>query len=136
MQRAEAATQSCSQYKVFYISSKFTGEDLCRSVISIKFLCKFIEITLQHGCLHVNLMHIFRTSYPQNTSGWLLLNVQLDASQNTTTGVTMRQKLLQKIYVYEQWIESDRMIFVNFLSFRQKHQCINIFVNNCLLAVR
>ena len=34
---------------------------------------KFIEITLRHGCSHVNLLHIFRKPYPRNTSGGLLL---------------------------------------------------------------
>ena len=53
--------------------SKFTGEHPCRSVISIKLLCNFIEIALQHGCSPVNLLHICRTPFPKNTSGWLLL---------------------------------------------------------------
>ena len=35
--------------------------------------CNFIEITLWHGCSPVNLPHIFRTSFPKNTSGELLL---------------------------------------------------------------
>ena len=39
------------------ICSKFTGESPCRSVISIKLLCIFIEITLQYGCSPVNLLH-------------------------------------------------------------------------------
>ena len=55
------------------ICSKFTGEHPCRSVISIKLLCNFIEITLRHGCSPVNLLHIFRTPFPKNTSGRLLL---------------------------------------------------------------
>ena len=41
-----------------------------------KVICEefnFIEIPLQHGCSHVNLLHIFRTPFPRNTSGWLLL---------------------------------------------------------------
>ena len=33
----------------------------------------FIEITLRHGCSPVNLLHIFRTPFPKNTSGRLLL---------------------------------------------------------------
>ena len=49
---------------VLKICSKFTG-DPWRS--------NFIEITLWHGCFPVNLPHIFRTSFPRNTSGWLLL---------------------------------------------------------------
>ena len=37
-----------------------TGEHPCWSVISIKLLCSFIEITLRHGCFPVNLLHLFR----------------------------------------------------------------------------
>ena len=33
----------------------------------------FIEIVLWHGCSPVNLLHIFRTPFPKNTSGGLLL---------------------------------------------------------------
>ena len=33
----------------------------------------FIEITLRHGCSPVNLLHIFRTPFPENISGGLLL---------------------------------------------------------------
>ena len=32
-----------------------------------------IEITLWHGCSPVNLLHIFRITFPNNTSGGLLL---------------------------------------------------------------
>ena len=34
----------------------------------------FIEIALRHGCSPVNLLHIFRTPFLKNTSGWLLLH--------------------------------------------------------------
>ena len=34
---------------------------------------QFFAITLRHGCYLVNLLHIFRTSFPKNTSGGLLL---------------------------------------------------------------
>ena len=57
---------------VLKICSKFTGEHPCRSMISIKLLC-FIEITLRHKCSPVNLLHIFRTPFLKNASGWLLL---------------------------------------------------------------
>ena len=33
----------------------------------------FIEVTLRHRCSHVNLLHIFRTPLPKNTSGRLFL---------------------------------------------------------------
>ena len=60
---------------VLKICSKFTGEHPCRSAISIKLLCNFIEIILPHGCSPVNLLHIFRTPFPKNTSERLLLSV-------------------------------------------------------------
>ena len=53
--------------------SKFTGEHPYRSVISIKLLYNFIEITLRNGCPPVNLLHIFLTPFLKNTSRWLLL---------------------------------------------------------------
>ena len=31
------------------------------------------QITLRYGCSPVNLLHIFRTPFTKNTSGWLLL---------------------------------------------------------------
>ena len=58
---------------VLKIWSKFTGEHPCRSVISIKLLCNFIEITLRHGWSPVHLLHIFRINFAKNTPGWLLL---------------------------------------------------------------
>ena len=58
---------------VLKISNKFTGEHPCRSAISIKLQSNFIEIALRHGCSPENLLHIFRTSFLKNTSGWLLL---------------------------------------------------------------
>ena len=53
--------------------SKFTGEHPRRSVISIRLQSNFIEITLWHCGPPVNLLRIFRTPFPKNTSGGLLL---------------------------------------------------------------
>ena len=44
------------------ICSKCTGEHPCQSVI-------------RHGCSPVNLLHIFRTHFPMNTSWWMLLKL-------------------------------------------------------------
>ena len=52
--------------------SKYTAEYPCRSVISIKLIFNFIEVTLCHGRSPVNLMHIFRTSFPKSSTGGLL----------------------------------------------------------------
>ena len=72
---------------------KFTRERSCPwlSVISIKLLSNlfflififlilllwnFIETKLRHECSPVNLLHIFRTTFLENTSGRLLLNTR------------------------------------------------------------
>ena len=60
---------------ILKIFSKFTGKNPCRSVISIKLFCNFIEITLRLGFSPVNLLHIFRISFPKNTSRWLPLEL-------------------------------------------------------------
>ena len=38
-----------------------------------KVASNFIEITLRHGCAPINLLHIFRTPFPKNTSEGLIL---------------------------------------------------------------
>ena len=58
---------------VLKICSKFTAEHPCRSAISIKLLCNFIEIALWYWCFPVNLLNIFKTAFYKNTSEWLLL---------------------------------------------------------------
>ena len=58
---------------VLKICSKFIGEHPRWSAISIKLQSNFMEIALRHGSSPVNWPHIFRTPFPRNTSGWLLL---------------------------------------------------------------
>ena len=41
-----------------------------------KVASNFIEITFPHGYSPVNLMHIFKTPFPRNTSGGLLLSIK------------------------------------------------------------
>ena len=52
---------------VLKICSKFTGQHPCWSVISI-------EIALRHGCSPVNLLHLFRTPFPNNLSYFTLFS--------------------------------------------------------------
>ena len=47
-----------------------SGGVLMKSVLQ----SNFIEITLRHGCSPLNLLHIFRTPFPNNTSGRLHLS--------------------------------------------------------------
>ena len=58
---------------VLKICGKFIGEQLCRSVISVKLRSNFTEIPLRHRCYPVNLLHILRTAFPKNTSGVLIV---------------------------------------------------------------
>ena len=58
---------------VLKICSKFIGEHPRWSAISIKLQSNFMETALRHGSSPVNWPHIFRTPFPRNTSGWLLL---------------------------------------------------------------
>ena len=67
---------------VLKICIKFIGEDPCRIVISIKLQSNFIKITLQHWCSPVNLLHIFRTPFSQNTSGGILLSPEYASNLN------------------------------------------------------
>ena len=58
---------------VLKIYIKFTGEHPRQSAISITLQSDVIEIKRRHWCSPVILLHIFRTPFPQNTSGELLL---------------------------------------------------------------
>ena len=60
---------------VLKICSKSTGEHPCRSVISMKLLCNFIEITFWHGYSPLDLLYIFRTHFYKNICGGLLLEL-------------------------------------------------------------
>ena len=68
---------------VLKICCRFTGEHPCRSVISIKLQRNFVEIALRHGCSTVNLLQIFRTLFPKNTSGRVLLSIDRNITDNT-----------------------------------------------------
>ena len=97
---------------VLKICSKFTGEYPCRSAISIKLQKNFTEITLRHGSAPLNLLHIFRTPFPENTSGRRLLICQKALSDNSEhlrnviatyfQILTMEEKNVEKVLKSEQ----------------------------------
>ena len=74
---------------VLKICRRFTVKHSCRSVISIKLQSNFIEIALRYGCSLVNLLHIFRTPFPKNTSDGLLLK-GLNCLPLTSNAVTTK----------------------------------------------
>ena len=71
---------------VLKIRIKFTGEHPCRSVILINLFCNFTEIILRHGCSPINLLYIFRTPFPKNTSERLLL-AEMILHQNCASSI-------------------------------------------------
>ena len=95
-----SCTNSTKSSKALYILSELTRHSLLNvfsvaSVVSFWHYCvsldrafsetiayyniletqNFIEIAFPHGCSTVNVLHIFRTPFPKNTSGRLLLRV-------------------------------------------------------------
>ena len=58
---------------VLEICSKFTGEHPCRSVMSMIWKWTLLRHIYRHGCSPVNLLHIFRALFLEDTFGGLLL---------------------------------------------------------------
>ena len=53
----------------------------------------FIEIALWHGCSPINLLHIFRTPFPKNTWGRLLLYLIKIYTQISCQGIIPLEQL-------------------------------------------
>ena len=76
---------------------KFTGEQPCRSVISIKLQSNYNEITLRHGCSPVKLLYFFRALFSKDTYGGLLLDIDPKLiNQKKNCCFNILQWLLQK----------------------------------------
>ena len=97
----------CSE-KMQQISRRTTM--LC--AISIKLLRNFIEIALRHRCRPVNLLHIFRTSFPKNTSRWLLLihRKQPSGSSNLLSKIT--DKPFRRKSKFERELITDQSVYI------------------------
>ena len=93
--------------------SKFTGEHPCRSVISIKLFCIFIEITVRHGCSPGNLLHIFRTPFSKSTSEWLL-------PKNVFQEYLLVYRLDPSDFLFREILVKMKIIIWNFL--KTKHR--------------
>ena len=93
---------------VIKICCKFTGDQPCQSLISIKLQSNFSEVTLRHGCTPVNLLHIFRKPFLKNTSGRLLLVDQIIFSYPT-------------LYCYTVWWNEEALPFCIWLKYRAVH---------------
>ena len=92
------------------ICSRFTGEHPCGSVIQIKLLCNFTEITRRHGCSPVNWLHIFGTPFPKNNFGGIRLDLDLYDWQNIDSFLELhvhctlwKQKHLSMAITHTPW---------------------------------
>ena len=62
-----------------------------------------LQIPVRHWCSPVNLLHIFRTPFPKNTSGWLLLHISISSELNfvangqTSYVIMLVQGLIKKL---------------------------------------
>ena len=92
---------------VLKICSKFTGEHPCWSA---KLLCNFIEVALRHGCSPVNLLHIFRTCFLKNTSGWLPLELTIIISIISKTKlITTKNNCINKDKISKSQIKVGKI---------------------------
>ena len=99
---------------MFVLSNKILKLDYLLLYRSKAPQSNFIKITLRHGCSSAYLLHISRTPFPRNTSGWLLLQIDSTmrkiASNKLTTGM-LTSDFNEKI---EDFISSDRALtFIN-----------------------
>ena len=53
---------------------KLDFNKIAKYAANLQYPCRSV-ITLRHGCSPVNLLHIFRTPFTKNASGWLFLIV-------------------------------------------------------------
>ena len=61
----------------------------------------FVEITLRHGCSPVNLLHIFRAAFPRNTSGWLILFIDIFT---VFCSVSLSQLMINQVHFFHMFV--------------------------------
>ena len=103
--------------------------------------CNFNKIALQlyytwYGCSTINLLHIFRTPFPKNTSGKLLLYlVVIHRSVCRTIEISRRQDTVKhdetfaKIKSIRPEVFRKKGVLRNFAKFTGKHLCQSFFFN-------
>ena len=143
---AEAATQRCSWEKVFWKYAANLLENTHAEVwFQIKLYSNFFEITLRHGC-SVNLLLIFRTPFPRNTSELLPLKMLQYFSFCYPDSFTMKHWWistvflseitwdLQPIYIHNnlltnfQYLTTFSPWFIEYLSRYAHNVCSDVFL--------
>ena len=112
---------------VLKICSKFTGEHPC-------WTHHIPAIILQHGWSLVNLLHIFTTPFPKNTSGGLLLTVIVTVIDNNAFGfkcnIAIKSSFLKKTQNFSNSVKWNIFTKFQFNIWRAKK---NIFYDHYLL---
>ena len=79
-------------------------------------------ITLRYGCSPVNLLHIFRTTFPKNNSEGLLLSLHVDPSvafklvSNNCTESSFIQRWLTQSNSHQIKVKSNCCLFIIMIS--------------------
>ena len=77
------------------LCSKFTGEQPCGNVISVKLACNFTETALPHGCFPAYLLHICKTHFLKNT--YLFKRLLLNSMLNDCNVVKLDKMILKSL---------------------------------------
>ena len=135
----------CISYEITFSIKLYEGslqkqlpESFLQNRYSEVLLCNFIGIALQHECSPVNLLHIFRTPFPKNTSCWLLLYCNSNIHWSMTHGRIIDLYIHIHIHGWPNYSHLSSInnvavcLFFSFVSFwhltlRKKsfHNCIN-----------
>ena len=76
----------------------FLSQNECLSALQ-SVPSNFIEIALRHGCSPVNFLHIFRTPFPKNTSGGLLLTMFCNLNLEILYRSSHRKCSIKKVFL-------------------------------------
>ena len=107
---------------VLKLCSKFTREHPCRSVISINLL--WISYC-NCNCCPVNLLHIFRTPFPKNTSGGLPLLQPSLTLKRQVLRISLK-KDVQNVYENINTKRLDVFFFIDSFINLLKHMMLSI----------
>ena len=116
---------------------QITGEHPYKGAISIKLQRNFIEITLRHGCSPVNLLHIFRTSFPKNTF-YFCKSLGAESCSGSLTKLSCKTWtpwdwcIFSNFWlIFKKWVQisskSGTVTYLNIICVRSRHWWCNIY---------
>ena len=100
-------------------------------MISVKLQSNFIEITLRHGLSPVNLLHTFKTRFPRNTSGRLLLSkwFPIFLLHLVVTSTWFFLKIFCKLFFFLPICGQPQFLKIDFnLPFINQNQCFLVIL--------